>query len=274
MKKVLGISLTLLVAMGIATGCTGNKEEAPKETTGVVETVPENVENTEEAVPEEVAEDGTVDTMEKMNPATLVSSVNERLAVIIDAARDEECKQYPVEINNMNGALEMLGLSEDMVTEYAVAYAPMEAECHTVAVVKAVEGQEEAVKAGLETYKQSIVDYYTEFLPDELATVEGAEVVESNGYMMLVMCDTASVDTSVIETMLATIEEDFIVDETFVAGEEVDTEATTEEAVTEDAEVAVDGTTVNADEVTIDTNVEAQVVEEGEATEAEAVYAN
>lgn len=207
MKKFLSLALALTLCASTLAAC-GNNEDTTVEDTS-------NPGNTSEVVEGDSSMDIDVDD------ATVVASANDRLAYIIDQARPaEDVEAFKTETDNTNGVLTVIGMDETMVDEYAVAYSMMNVHAYTVAIVKPVEGQEEAVQTALNDYQASRVQAFEQYLPDQLAIAQSAVIINEGGYYGIVMCEGADdiaaamvegikdVDSIVIDETLATEEDD------------------------------------------------------------------
>ena len=260
MKKFIALAMVMALCVTTLVACGNNEteDETPSNTTEVTDT--ENPENTE-------GTDGEGTGMEIGDPdATVVATENERLAMIIDSGRTEEqIENFPADTTNENDYLTVLGLNEDMVSEYAVAYSPVSVHAYMVAILKPVEGQEEAVETALNTYKETIIGNYQQYLPDQLAIAEAAEVFNSDGYMGIVMCDNSADVMAAINDGLADI--DSIVVDPDAASSNTGITVPSDEGTTD---VTIDGSGNPTEEVEDNGVTEDTQIEEGSgATGAE-----
>lgn len=218
MKKFLSLALALTLCASTLAAC-GNNED-------VEDTSTPNPGNTGEIVEGDSSMDIDVD-----NTVT-VASANARLAYIIDQARPAEAVEaIATSTDNTNGALTAIGMDETMVEEYAVAYSLMSVQAYTVAVVKPVEGQEEAVKTALNDYQASRVQSFEQYLPEQLAIAQAAVIINEGDYYGIVMCEGADdiaaaivdgikdIDSIVIDETLVTEEDDANSDTAFDAAD-------------------------------------------------------
>ena len=218
MKKFLSLALALTLCASTLAAC-GNNED-------VEDTNTPNPGSTSEVVEGDSSMDIDVD-----NTVT-VASANARLAYIIDQARPAEViEAIKTATNNNDGALMVLGLDETMVDEYAVAYSLMNVKAYAVALVKPVEGQEEAVKTAIESYQASMIKSFEQYLPDQLAIAQAAVIIDEGDYCGIVMCEGADdiaaamvggikdIDSIVIDETLVTEEEDANSDTAFDAAD-------------------------------------------------------
>lgn len=226
MKKFLSLALVMTMCVGTLTACGGDKDPATSGSTSGSSS--EVVENTD-------GSNSTGDTsidVDIPEDAVRVPSANARLAYIIDQARStEDAEAFPVQSDNAAGALEFIGLSEDMMDEYAVAFSMMNVHAYAVTVTKPAEGKEDAVKIALDAFKQQKMTEFKNYLPDQLVIAEDAVVFTEGDYVGLVMCNDADAVADKIVEGLKGIDEIYI-DESMVEDTTDDTN------VTEDVDVA------------------------------------
>lgn len=111
---------------------------------------------------------------------------------IIASRGDEENANIPT-ISSFTSELwpylqPSFGFDATQVESFSLAASTMNIHAYCVAVVKPVEGQEDAVLAGLEAYKAQKINEFTNYLADQLVYAENA-VIETleDGTMILVM---------------------------------------------------------------------------------------
>ena len=189
MKKLVCVIACIMVATSIFTGC--NNDE--RDTLSTASQAQSSVDpNKEEAVSE-----GSVSSTESSSVGESVSvevdtgeSSNKRLGEIIDKARpDEDTESFPAETDNENGGLDILGLTEEDVSEYAMAYSLMNVHAYGVAIIKPAEGKDEVVSSALKEYNDKMINNFENYLPDQLAIAENAIIEYQDGYYIFVMCD-------------------------------------------------------------------------------------
>ena len=195
-KKAVALGLATMMIAGVATGCGEKEVQKPVEQQPVVEQPVEQ----EPVVQEPVVE------------ARTAATENERLGMIIADAIGED-SGMTIETTNENGALEMLGLSEDMVSEYAVAYHPMEENYETVVVVKAKAIVDETVAEAVEgeaVVEGETTEVVEEAVPQTEATEETTDAVAETEAAVTADTETEEVAEAVEETTEAvegTVEE-------------------------------------------------------------------
>lgn len=216
MKRL--ISLTLALVMMISLAACGNKDKIPDNTDN------SSVDSSQGSIPEDDktgTDEGTVDNTENEIIAT-VGSLNERLAYIIDNARDTEAAEaIPAETSNINGVLDLLQIQEDQTLEYSVAMSMMNVHAYMVAVIKAAENQEEIITKALQDYKDGTIKSFEMYLPDQLEIAKNAIVFAKLGYIGLVMCDKQDEVMANIEKMLSEIDK-IVIDESLAKPTQVD----------------------------------------------------
>ena len=211
-KKAVALGLATMMIAGMATGCGDKEVQKPVEQQPVVEQPVEQ----EPVVQEPVVE------------ARTAASANERLGMIIKDAIGES--EMSIETTNENGVLDMIGLTEDMVDEYAVAYHPMTENYETVVVVKA---------------KAIVDETATEVVEGEEAVVEEA-VVEG---------ETTEVTEEAVPQTEATAETtDAVAETTAAVTADTEAEAPAEEAVVEGEAVETTGEAEVTEEAVVETN--------------------
>lgn len=148
------------------------------------------------------------DQTEPTEPTDIVmSSANERLKYILYQARDEESNDYyRADITNENGLLDLLGLSEQDVSEYVISTSMMSVKAYMVAIFKAAEGKDELVVDRLNAYKDSMIKSFEFYLQDQLEVAENAKIFVQNGYIGIIMCEDADEVEKIIVDGLSNID--------------------------------------------------------------------
>lgn len=208
-KKAVALGLATMMIAGMATGCGEKEVQKPVEQQPVVEQPVEQ----EPVVQEPVVE------------ARTAASANERLGMIIKDAIGES--EMSIETTNENGVLDMIGLTEDMVDEYAVAYHPMTENYETVVVVKA---------------KAIVDETATEVVEEAVVEGETTEVTEEAVPQTEATAETTDAVAETTAAVTADTEAEAPAEEAVAEGEAVET--TGEAEVTEEAVVET-----NADEI-------------------------
>lgn len=232
MKKILCIALALTMTVGVMAGCSSNKDPLPDNPPESSSTVDENVPET--PTTPDVSEPEVIPPSDEA-PEVTAATPNERLGIIIDRVRDDESKEaFTVQTTNENGVLDLLGLTEDDVAEYAITYSPMNVHAYMIAVIKPADGHDDAVTAALKSYHQSMVKSFEQYLPDQLKIAEDAVVFADEGYLGLVMCENSTDVEKNLVTGLKGVEDIKIVpadentEDTATTGDEANQEDSTE----------------------------------------------
>lgn len=258
MKRFLCIALTLTMVLGALAGCgnTNNDPQpnTPPDSSAIVDDV-----NTPEdtSTPDESSEPEVIPPSDEA-PEIVATSVNDRVRIIIDRVRDIESKEaFPVEINNDNGVLDLLGLTEEDVAEYAITYSPMNVHAYMIAVIKPAEAKDDVVTAALKEYHQATIKSFEQYLPDQLEIASNAAIFADAGYLGIVMCEnSAEVEKNLI-TGLEGIEEIKIDESKATSADNTDTTEPTESTEPTDEESSKENSDVNSNEAST-SNTETQ----------------
>lgn len=209
MNKFLTRALPFTLSMALLASCSAGEEETtplpetPDSSAGdVVEaptTPPEGDIDTAPATPPEgdtVPEDGAVfpDEFVMGEGVNIDQAISDALSAAIMAARDEEANSAIPVINlpqdDMAAFLfPMLGFDPDNAQGFAISVSPMNVQAYGIAAILPVEGQEEAVMAGLQQFKDSKISEFETYLADQMEVAQAArlETLE-DGTILLVMC--------------------------------------------------------------------------------------
>lgn len=191
MKKVISLILAMVMILSLA-AC---GEKTPPDNTKQPDTSTNDpIDTTDTDLDNNDSEDAEIENNEvedATDDSIIVGSLNERLAYIIDNSRldPNEIDAFPASISNETGVLDFLQIGEDQVTEYSAAFSMMSVHAYMVAVMKAAEGQDEAVTAALQSYKDSMINSFEQYLPDQYDIAKNAIVFAEQGYIGLVMCN-------------------------------------------------------------------------------------
>lgn len=213
MKKILCIALALVMTAGVMAGCSSDKDPAPNNPPENSSSIDENINSTPENP--DTSEPEVTEPVDSDLPEVTAGSANERLAIIIDRVRDEESKEaFQTQTNNDNGVLDLLGLTDEDITEYAVTYSPMNVHAYMIGVFKPAEARDDAVIGALKSYHQSMIKSFEQYLPDQLKIAEDAVIFTEDGYIGIVMCENSEDVKDNLTTGLSGIEEiKIVVDE-------------------------------------------------------------
>ncbi len=184
MKRFLSILIMLSMIISITSCSNNNKQQNTDKSTQEI--------NIGSVSDKSTSSESNLNNQEQTNKIVM-SSANERLKYIIRSLRtDEENDVYEIDITNEKGFLDLVGITEENVEEYAISASLMNVQAYTIAIVKPVEGKEEDVKNALITYRDSVIKSFKQYLPDQLAKAENSYLLEDLnrlGYYVLVMCD-------------------------------------------------------------------------------------
>lgn len=87
-------------------------------------------------------------------------------------------------------ALEYVGLSGEMTSQFAISFSMVNTKAFGMAAVMPAAGQQQAVVAGLNSYVARIQQMFERYLPDQYEIAKAARVVTlSDGTVLLVMCE-------------------------------------------------------------------------------------
>lgn len=87
-------------------------------------------------------------------------------------------------------ALEYVGLSGEMTSQFAISFSMMNTKAFGLAAVMPANGQQQAVVAGLNSYVARIQQMFDRYLPDQYEISKAAKVTTlSDGTVLLVMCE-------------------------------------------------------------------------------------
>ena len=111
---------------------------------------------------------------------------------------DYDADQLDDEIRNM--MLPLLGLEEDMYTDFAASVSSMMVRSYAVAIVKPAEGKTDAVKSALDAYVLSEQQSMEHYLEDQYEIAKAATVTTAPTGEMILVCAEDH------DTLLANIE--------------------------------------------------------------------
>lgn len=111
---------------------------------------------------------------------------------------DYDADQLDDEIRNM--MLPLLGLEEDMYTDFAASVSSMMVRSYAVAIVKPAEGKTDAVKSALEAYVLSEQQSMEHYLEDQYEIAKAATVTTAPTGEVILVCAEDH------DTLLANIE--------------------------------------------------------------------
>lgn len=191
MKKLISLVLAFTMILSLAACGQDNNVDDPNKNNPDSNVI-DNQEDLDNELPPVEDDDNSEDIVDEPEDTTIatVGSLNERLAYIIDNSRTDQSavEAFPSSISNRDGVLDLLAIGEENVSEFSVAFSMMSVHAYMVAVIKPVEGKEELVKQALETYKESTIKSFEQYLPDQLEIAQNAIVFDEYGYIGLVMC--------------------------------------------------------------------------------------
>lgn len=171
MKRIFSLALSALLALAI-TGCTGTSPQ------------------------------------DSAKPALTPQERTDLYQTAIENARNEELNEaYPPlttpDANLAGIVFEMLGITSDDLTSYAIAISPMNIHAYGVAVVLPAEGREETVKAGLQGFIGLQQSNFETYLPEQYAITKNAKLEElDDGTLILVMCEDQDTVLEAIQSSL------------------------------------------------------------------------
>ena len=134
-------------------------------------------------------------------------------AAAITAARSDEDNEYQAilaksaltedEAPMAQMTLEVLGLTEDQLDDYAVSLSLINVRAYAVAILKPAEGQADAVREGVEQYVKGQQQSFQNYLQDQYDIAKDAKIKElPSGEIVLVMCEDAADVAGKIEKAL------------------------------------------------------------------------
>ncbi len=134
-------------------------------------------------------------------------------AAAITAARNDEDNEYQTilakstlteeEASMAQMTLEVLGLTEDQLDDYAISLSLINVRAYAVAVLKPAEGQADAVKEGVEQFVKAQQQSFQNYLQDQYEVAKAAKVEQlPSGEIVLVMCEDAADVYGKLETAL------------------------------------------------------------------------
>lgn len=210
MKQALLLTFTLSTLTLLASCSNQDAPSSDATTTPPAVTTPEvtpEVDVTPEVTPEvDVAPEGDMapDTSEVYTSSELSLS----FADAIWESRDEEANQYmPImtspEDPNGEFIYPMLNFTPEDAEGFAISVSGMMVQAYGIAVIKPVEGKEEAIKESLQSFIDLQVQNFTNYLADQLEVAQSArlETLE-DGTIVLVLCaDQDTVFDSIVANL-------------------------------------------------------------------------
>lgn len=215
-KKLLSATLAIVMVLGLAACKSNDTPDTETDNPPVIQN-PDSTDNsnvntdvagteTDNGADTEV--DNTGNTETENVDKVVMSSANERLKYILYQARDEETNDYMKSYSDDSaGFLSLLGLSEDDVEECVISTSMMNVKAYMIAIFKpANTGVNDKIISALETYKQSMIDSFKQYLQDQLEIAENASIFTENGYIGIVMCEDADTIRDSIKSALKNID--------------------------------------------------------------------
>lgn len=179
MKQILCLSLSLL----LLSACQSQSEPSPNTPS---QEVPSSQEATQEPSQEQSQEDSS--------PLAQEDSLSQLYHQAISQARSPESnEENPILSSTEDEFSEiifpMFQFSPQTAEGFAISMSSMMVQAYGIAVISPVEGQEEAVKEGLQFFIDTQLQNFQSYLPDQLSIAQEArlETLE-DGTILLVMC--------------------------------------------------------------------------------------
>lgn len=224
MKKYLAIALAAALICSFAVGCdnsepVNNGQETTttaeavvtttvtEETTVETTTAPETTTVEETTAPETTTAEETTAVPETTVVTTTVPETTtapetttepeeptNAYKIAIEKARDDQMnKVMPVTTKAQSPfILEMLGVKEEMMEEYALSVSMMNVKAYGIAVIKPTAGNEQAVLDGVNGFVEMQKRNFETYLADQYEIADSAIVEKTkNGEVILVMCEDA-----------------------------------------------------------------------------------
>lgn len=203
MKKLLSVlcvtslALTLLAGCGNSTSSTSGSEADSTTSSSAVSSETTSSEASSEAASSEAEATDSNAT----DPADEAAADTEKLSAIVSAI--EAVNEVPNPIPLEDWQLENdLGLTLDNILGSAGDVTNNQADCALVLAVQAKSGMADAVKAELETYKESIsTNLYAEFA-DKVAKAQDARIVVDGDFVIMVIAAVDGSDYSEIDAAI------------------------------------------------------------------------
>lgn len=223
MKKYLAIALAAAIICSFA-GCGETEPTGGSAVTTTAETTVTTTETEAETTVETTTEETTIATTEETTapetttvPETTAVTTTEATTVPETTTAAPETTTEPAEPTNayreailkarteeMNNAMpvfttpvspflfEMLGITEEQMSEYALSVSMMNIKAYGVAVIKPAEGSEQAVLDGVNGFVEQQKKNFEFYLADQYEIANNA-IVETtkDGLVILVMCEDA-----------------------------------------------------------------------------------
>jgi len=181
MKKLTVLLLTMAMSISlIACGSNENNNESTQDSSVSVESTQESteaVENTQEAtdaVPEESTEDAAGET----GMSDEMTAIRQ---AVVDALGENYWPQMPIPAEYLEG----FGLTADMYEEFFGEMPMISTNVDTLIVIKAKEGQLEAVEGVLTAYRDNLVSDTMQY-PMNLGKIQASEVKSIGNYVCFV----------------------------------------------------------------------------------------
>lgn len=184
MKKLVVSMLIGAMILG-TTACGGKNNESSMES-GTVES--------SAAQQSSVAEESTVESSEPEALPEQAGAWSEEMSALRSAVVEELGDNYwptmeiPVEVLEAN-----YGLTSDMYVDYMGEMPMMSAHVDTLLIVKAAEGQEEAVEQALQAYRDNLVENSMQY-PMNLGKVQASMVERMDSYVVFVLLGGDTMD--------------------------------------------------------------------------------
>lgn len=178
MKKLVVSMLIGAMVLG-TTACGGNKNADASTESSTVESSP--VQESESVV------ESSVETVEPESEPSEAGAWSEEMAGLRGAVVEELGDNYwpdmhiPAEILEAN-----YGLTSDMYVDYMGEMPAMSAHVDTLLIVKASEGQEDAVEQALQNYRDVLVEDTMQY-PANLGKIQAAQVARIDNYVCFVL---------------------------------------------------------------------------------------
>lgn len=98
--------------------------------------------------------------------------------------------------------LAMTKLNKDNIDTMALSASLMNVKAYTTAIIKPADGKAEDIKKSLEDWKQTQMSNFERYLADQYDVAQHAIIAESNGYIIMAMCENPETFVENVESYL------------------------------------------------------------------------
>lgn len=97
----------------------------------------------------------------------------------------------------------LYGIDASLLNDYSLNIPLMVVHASEIFIAEVADGNMDAVKAGIESRKQALLDSWSQYLPDQYELVQNAKIVENGNYIIFVVADDPDAIVDIFNAALA-----------------------------------------------------------------------